>query len=164
MILALTVFTICSYSLLTAETSRLPMVAGWDGVVPEWFTRLHPKWKTPTRSIAVIVLLAVGAALLSLMGTGNQEAFQLIVEAGNFCFGVYYLLMFLVPLVVGKRFGARPGLWLQFAAVSGIAVTVLAMGFALLPIVPVASKWVFAGKIAGTAGGVGVMLRRPLVA
>ncbi len=35
MILGLTVFTICSYSILTAETSRLPMVAGWDAVLPE---------------------------------------------------------------------------------------------------------------------------------
>jgi hypothetical protein len=40
---------------------------------------------------------------------------------------------------------------LKLAAVSGIAVTLLAAGFSLLPIVPVGSVWVFAGKIAGTA-------------
>jgi hypothetical protein len=29
--------------LLFAGNSRLPMVAGWDGLLPAWFTRLHHK-------------------------------------------------------------------------------------------------------------------------
>ena len=46
--------------------TRLPMAAGWDELVPEWFTRLHPRWKTPVNSIVstsalVIVLLLLVA-------------------------------------------------------------------------------------------------------
>jgi ABC-type sulfate transport system permease component len=35
--------------------------------------------------------------------------------------------------------------------VSGLAVTAVAMGFNLLPIVDVASRWAFAGKVAGVS-------------
>ena len=60
-------------------------------------------------------------------------------------------MMFAIPLVVGARFGTRAGLWLKLAAASGFAVTALSMGFNLLPIVDVASKWAFAAKVAGVS-------------
>ena len=34
-------------SLIFAGNTRLPMVAGWDGLLPAWFTRLHPRFRTP---------------------------------------------------------------------------------------------------------------------
>jgi amino acid transporter len=150
-ILALAVALVAQYTVMVAETSRLPMVTGWDGMVPAWFTRLDPRWKTPTRSIAAIVLVAIGVGVLATYGTGAQEAFQLINSAGNIFYGVYYLMMFAIPLVVGNRFGVRAGGWLKLGAVSGLAVTAVAMGFNLLPIVNVASKWAFAGKVAGVS-------------
>jgi uncharacterized membrane protein len=70
---------------------------------------------------------------------------------GNIFYGTYYLMMFAIPFVVGARFGARAGSWLKLAATSGLAVTLLAMGLNLLPIVNVASKWEFAGKVAGVS-------------
>ncbi len=150
-ILALGVALVAQYTVMVAETSRLPMVTGWDGMVPAWFTRLDPRWKTPTRSIAAIVLVAIGVGVLATYGTGAQEAFQLINSAGNIFYGVYYLMMFAIPLVVGGRFAVRAGGWLKLGAVSGLAVTAVAMGFNLLPIVDVASKWAFAGKVAGVS-------------
>jgi amino acid transporter len=138
-------------AVIVAETSRLPMVAGWDGMIPAWFTRLNPRWRTPTRSISVIVVLAIVMGLLATYGTGAQEAFQIINSVGNVGYGIYYLMMFLIPLVVGDRFGARAGFWLKLAAVSGFAVTALSMCFNVVPIVDVASKWVFGGKVAVTA-------------
>jgi amino acid transporter len=150
-ILALAVSLVAQYVVMVAETSRLPMVTGWDGMIPAWFTRLDPRWKTPTRSIAAIVLVAIGVGVLATYGTGAQEAFQLINSAGNIFYGVYYLMMFAIPLVVGGRFAVRAGGWLKLGAVSGLAVTAVAMGFNLLPIVDVASKWAFAGKVAGVS-------------
>jgi amino acid transporter len=151
-ILVLAVALVAQYAVIVAETSRLPMVAGWDGMIPEWFTRLDPRWRTPTRSIVVIVAVAIAMGLLATArGTGAQEAFQLIVSCGNIFYGVYYLMMFAIPLVVGEGFGARAGWWLKVGSVSGIAVTLLAMGFNLLPIVDVTNKWAFAGKVAGSS-------------
>jgi amino acid transporter len=146
-ILVLGVALVAQYAVIVAETSRLPMVTGWDGMIPAWFTRLDPRWKTPTRSIAVIVAAAIGMGLLATYGTGAQEAFQLINSVGNISYGSYYLMMFAIPLVVGARFGVRAGGWLKVAAVSGLAVTTLAMGFTLLPLVDVANKWVFGAKV-----------------
>jgi amino acid transporter len=58
-ILVLAVALVAQFAVIVAETSRLPMVAGWDRMIPAWFTRLDPRWKTPTRSIAVIVALSI---------------------------------------------------------------------------------------------------------
>ena len=38
-------------SLLFTGATRLPMAAGWDHLVPQWFTRMHRRWGRPrTRS------------------------------------------------------------------------------------------------------------------
>ena len=150
-ILMLGLALVAQYTVLVAENSRLPMVTGWDGIIPAWFTRLDPRWKTPTRSIAVIVAAAIGMGVLATYGTGAQEAFQLISSVGNIFYGIYYLMMFAIPFVVGARFGARAGSWLKLAATSGLAVTLLAMGLNLLPIVNVANKLVFGAKVAGVS-------------
>jgi amino acid transporter len=133
------------------------MVAGWDGMLPKWFTRLDPRWKTPTRSIGLIVLISIGMCLVATAGTGAQEAFQLIVTAGNICYGIYYLMLFAIPLVVGSKFGRTPGWWLKLAAVSGLVVTLLSIGFNLLPIVDVKNVWVFGVKVLCAALGLNVV-------
>ena len=151
-ILVLAVALVAQYAVIVAEMSRLPMVAGWDRMIPQWFTRLDPRWKTPTRSIAVIVVAAIGMCLLATMrGTRAQEAFQVLNSTGNIFYGIYYLMMFAIPLVVGGRFAARASGWLQVGAVSGLAVTLVAMFFNLRPIVDVASTWVFGAKVAGVS-------------
>jgi len=150
-ILVLGVALVAQFAVILAETSRLPMVAGWDGMIPAWFTRLDPRWKTPTRSLAVIAVAASVMGVAAIYGAGAQEAFQILNSAGNQMYGVYYLLMFAIPLVVGDRFGVRAAFWLKLAAVSGLVVTVVSMGFNLLPIVDVANRAVFAAKVAVTA-------------
>ena len=150
-ILVLALALVAQYAVIVAETSRLPMVAGWDKMIPAWFTRLDPRWKTPTRSIAVIVALAIVMGLLATYGTGAQEAFQVINCVGNVSFGLYYLMMFAIPLVAGYRLGLHAGFWLKLAAASGLGVTLLAMAFLVMPIVDVVSKGLFAAKVIGTA-------------
>jgi amino acid transporter len=39
-------------NLIFTGVTRLPLVAGWDHLIPAWFTRLHPRFRTPTNSIA----------------------------------------------------------------------------------------------------------------
>ncbi len=149
-ILILGVALVAQYAVIVAETSRLPMVAGWDRMIPQWFTRLDPRWRTPTRSIAVIVLAAIVLGLAATYGASAQEAFQVINSVGNVGYGIYYLMMFLIPLVVGERFGVKAGGWLKLGAASGLLMTALSMFFNVLPIVDVASKWAFGAKVMGT--------------
>ena len=119
MILGLTIFMVASYTIVTAETSRLPLVAGWDKALPAWFTKLSPRFGTPVRSLVVIVALAGVASVLASSGAGREEAFQLLQTSNQISFGIYYCMMFAVPLAVGDRFGARPGFWLKLSAVPG---------------------------------------------
>jgi len=150
-ILALMLALCAQAAVYIAEISRLPMVAAWDHLLPSWFTRLHPRYGTPTRSLGVIVLAAVLMALVASYDTGAAEAFQLLVTCGFVCYGVNYLLMFAVPLLLGTRFSLRPDirtpLAVRLACLCGASVTVLSMVFNLVPIVEVKSPWMFGLKV-----------------
>jgi amino acid transporter len=146
-ILALALAVIAQYALIVAETSRLPMVAGWDGILPEWFTRLSPRFGTPVRSILVIVGLAFIACVLATYGASAQEAFQLINTSDSFMYDIYFGMMFLIPLTVGNRFGKRPGWGLKLASLSGFLVTALAAAFSVFPIIDVPHPYVFGVKV-----------------
>jgi amino acid transporter len=150
-ILVLAIALVAQFAVIVAETSRLPMVAAWDHLIPAWFTRLHPRYRTPTRSITVIVLLSVAMCFFASSGASAQEAFQLIAVSANIGYAIYYLLMFAVPLVAGSRFGKPPGWLLKIACCSGIFVTLLSVVFSLVPVVEVRSPWVFAVKVSLTA-------------
>jgi amino acid transporter len=160
-ILALTFAIVAQAAVYIAETSRLPMVAAWDHLIPPWFTRLHPRYRTPIRSLAVISLAAVMFSFLASSTAGAGEAFQLLVTSAFVCYGVNYLLMFAVPLLVGTRFSLRPdlqpSLLLRAACVCGASVTVLSMIFNLVPIVDVARPWAFALKVGSAVLGINLI-------
>lgn len=164
-IIALAIGVAASYAVVIAAASRLPMVAAWDHLFPRWFTRLHPKFRTPSRSIGLMVLLSLVCALLASAGAGAQEAWQLLTVAGNVCYAVYYLLMFAVPLVLGTRFSPRPDLRpsmaLRCACLSGIAVTALSLVLGVVPIIEVASPLSFAFKV--TFAGLAINLLGALI-
>jgi amino acid transporter len=154
-ILGLALFTIAQFAMIVAETSRLPMVAGWDGILPEWFTRLSPRYGTPVRSIAVIVAFAVVACVLATQfSSGAQEAYQLLTVEASFLYDFYFGMMFLIPLTVGNRFGPAPSLGLKLAAATGLFVTSLHAVISSYPIIDIPHPLLFAAKIAG----IGILL------
>src|SRR5262249_26858511 len=136
-------------SIYFAGNTRLPMVAGWDNLLPAWFSRLHPKFKTPINSILFVGLVTLILGLLSLSGVGAQEAFQLLDNAGGVFYAITYLVLFAVPLFGMKAFGVRPPSWLRIACASGFLVSLIYIGFTIMPIIPVKSKALFAAKIIG---------------
>src|ERR1051326_1875879 len=73
-ILLMTTRTIASTSVHVTGSSRLPMVAGWDQLLPSWFSRLHPRYKTPINSIIFVGALTLVIAIASQIGAGIQEA------------------------------------------------------------------------------------------
>ena len=132
-----------------AGSTRLPMVAGWDHLLPAWFTRLSARWKTPVNSIVFVGTATFALATLGLVGVGRQEAFQLLWNSAGIFYGLTYLVMFAVPLVGLQDAAVRPPWWVKACAVSGLAMTLLYVGLSVLPIIPVGSRTVFAMKIVG---------------
>jgi glutamate:GABA antiporter len=137
--------------------TRLPMVAGWDHLLPEWFTRLHSKYKTPVNSILFIGAMTLLIGLLGMKGVGQQEAFQLLWNASGVFYALTYLVMFAIPLFGLKAMGARLPVWLKAASLSGLLMTLLYVGLSIFPIIQVESVSVFAAKIAGVIVGANVI-------
>jgi amino acid transporter len=133
--------------------ARLPLVAGWDHLLPAWFTRLHPRHKTPVGSIAFIGITTLVIALLTSVGADNQEAFQLLQNANGIAFGLAYLVMFAIPLIAP---GEKPSGLLRAASASGFAMTLLYMVMSLFPIIDVPNPFIFGLKIGGLVLGFNV--------
>jgi amino acid transporter len=131
-----------------AGSTRLPMVAGWDSLLPAWFTRLSPRSRTPVNSILFVGAATFLLSTLGLVGVGRQEAFQLLWNSAGIFYGLTYLAMFVVPLAGGRR-GLVAPLWVKLCAVSGLLMTGLYVGLSILPIIPVGSRTAFAMKIVG---------------
>ena len=127
--------------------TRLPMVAGWDRLLPAWFTRLHAGYQTPVNSILVVGVVTLVMALASLIGVGQQEAFQLVWNAGGIFYGLTYLVLFLIPLAGLRSVSPRAPLWLRAAAASGFLMTALYVVLSVFPIIAVESMMSFALKI-----------------
>lgn len=146
-ILLMTVRSISSMSIHFTGSSRLPMVAGWDHLLPEWFSRLHPRYKTPVNSIMFVGAITLVIGISSQIGAGLQEAFQLVDNAANVFYGIVYTVMFAIPIAgaAGIRAGVRT--WLRLAAGCGLLVCLLAIFFTIYPIIDVPNPSVFAAKI-----------------
>jgi len=134
-------------SVAFSAVTRLPMVAGWDRMLPAWFSRLHPTYRTPVNSIAVVAAFSFAMSVLSLVGVGQAEAFQLIFNAGGIFYALTYLVMFAIPLIGLRGVTPRPPWWIKGAAASGLLITVLYTVLSVFPIIQVASVAGFALKI-----------------
>ena len=160
-ILGITVRTIALMSIYFAGNTRLPMVAGWDRLLPGWFSRLHPKYKTPINSILFVGAVTLVLGLLSLTGVHAQEAFQLLDNTGGIFYALTYLALFAIPLFGMKALGVSAPWWLKIACASGFIVTLIYIRFAIVPITEVGSALSFALKIVTTvviANVVGVVI------
>ena len=160
-ILGITVRSIALMSIYFAGNTRLPMVAGWDRLLPAWFSRLHPKYKTPINSILFVGAVTMVLTVLSLSGVHAQEAFQLIDNAGGVFYALTYLALFAIPLFGMKALGVRSPWWLKIACASGFLVTLVYIRFAIVPITEVGSALSFALKIIVTvliANAIGITI------
>ncbi len=58
-LISLTIFGVAArqialMSIYFAGNTRLPMVAGWDNLLPAWFAKLHQRYRTPVNSILFV--------------------------------------------------------------------------------------------------------------
>lgn len=137
-------------SYLFAGVTRLPMAVGWDNLLPEWFTRLHPRWKTPVNSILCTFALVMMLLLLATTGVHAQEAFQVLSNASSTHYDLMYMVMFAIPMAgVAALRKSLPG-WLKWVSLVGFASSLFSLLISTYPFVDVVNPLAYAAKIAGT--------------
>ncbi len=155
-VLAVTAIALLQLRLLGAASylftgvTRLPMAVGWDDLVPRWFSRLHPRWRTPYRSILCTGALVLLMILLASFGVHAQEAFQLLMNASLTHYELAYLVMFAIPLVGASALRrVLPG-WLRWSSAVGFCATLLSLLLSAFPFVSVVDPRGYALRIVGT--------------
>jgi glutamate:GABA antiporter len=152
-ILLLLVRAISAASLILTGLTRLPLTAGWDHLLPAWFTRLDPRRRTPVNSILFVTVLAIALIFLSMLGVREQEALQLLNSASNVHYGIAYVALFAIPLFGSARLRQSLPRWLRLPAMAGLISSGVAVLIAVYPIVDVVSNLEYAGKIVGVVLG-----------
>jgi glutamate:GABA antiporter len=141
--LLMMIFLLGATSVYFNSVIRLPMVAGWDQLLPRWLSRLHPRFKTPVGSVICVAAATFSLTLFGNLGVGAQEAFQFLNNTGLICWALTYLVMFGIPLFAR---GERPSLIVWIAAASGFITTLAYAALSIFPVVDVKSPWGFTGK------------------
>jgi len=131
---------------LGASTSRLPFAAGTDRLLPASFARIHPRWGTPYVSILTLGIVSTFLLVVYQLGDSMRVAYDELVSLmviGGF---LPYLYIFGSAWKAGRR----------VSALSGAAMTVLALLCTVVPPGEVTNVWLFEGKLAaGTLAIVG---------
>jgi glutamate:GABA antiporter len=138
---------VAAASLLFTGLTRLPMTAGWDSLIPGWFTRLDETYRTPVNSIVFVAALVIALILLSMLGVEEQEASQLLLAASIVHYAIAYAALFALPLIgtAALRMGV-PG-WVKVASMAGLGSSLVALGISVYPIVNVVSRGAYAFKV-----------------
>jgi len=146
-----------TFSTYFSGSVRLPMAAGWDHLLPEWFSRLHAEHKTPVNSILFVAGATLAASIAALIGVGPQEAYELLLTWGFTFYALAYVALFAIPFLSAKDRGLRPGFWLRVAAVSGFVMTLLYVVLSVFPIIDVQSSSHYSIKIVAVVVGANVL-------
>jgi len=144
-VLMITLNILGSFGGLGSSVSRMPFAAGVDHLLPAAFGKVHPRWHTP--HVAILSLGAVATFLLIACQAGDtvKTAYRTIVDLTVIVGFLPYLYMF------ASAWKARK--W--FSAVSGSAVTLLAIACSIIPPPEVKRFWLFEGKLAlGTVAAI----------
>src|SRR5204862_8031325 len=106
-------------SVYFAANTRLPMVAGWDNLLPAWSAKLHQRYRTPVNSILFVGVTTLVFSLAPLLGVKEAEAFQFQDNAASIFYALIYMVLFAIPIIAMRRFGSRAPWWLKIAATLG---------------------------------------------
>jgi APA family basic amino acid/polyamine antiporter len=121
-----------------AAVSRLPFAAGIDHLLPDAFARIHPRWGTPHISILVFGLVASFMLVAIQLGDTMRAAYQELVSLMVIVGFLPYLYIFTGAWKAGRR----------ASAVSGLAITAMAILCAVVPTAEIHNVAIFEGKLA----------------
>ena len=137
-------------SYLFSGVTRLPMTVGWDNLLPEWFTRLDPRRKTPVNSILFTFVLMMSLLVMASAGVHSQEAYQVLSNASLTHYELMYMAMFAIPLVGAVSLRRSLPTWLKCISLAGFCASLFSLLISIYPFVNVLNPLEYGAKIAGT--------------
>ena len=142
--------------------ARVAFVIGLDRYFPPAFGRVHPTWKTPYVAIIVQAALATVFLLASLLGKGTtvETAYLILLDTQLLIYFIPYVYLF-ISFLLHRRTEAPaetvrvPGgaVGATVVGVSGLLVTLFAMGVAMIPPAGETRPLLFELKVVGGALG-----------
>jgi amino acid transporter len=148
--------TLAGFSAWLGGMARLPYAIGLDRFLPAALAELHPRHRTPHRSILVQSGLTSLFLVLSQAGGGVRQAYLVLVGATTILTFLPFLYLFLAlprlrpagpePAVVRVPFG-RAGPWT--VALAGCAATLATLASAVIPAPDAGDPWAFEAKLWG---------------
>jgi amino acid transporter len=137
-------------SYIFTGVTRLPMTAGWDHLIPEWFARLSKGKQVPVNSILVSTAIVAAVLVLGNLGVKAAEAFQVLTQASIELYALAYLAMFAIPIVGARALRRRLPRWVAWTLGVGFVFTLFSFVLTAYPFVDVVDKRAYAAKILGT--------------
>jgi len=83
-------------------TARIPFVMGLDKYLPEWVTRVHPKWGTPANAILTQGIFSTVFVLMTL-GTTVKASYEMLISATALLYFIPYIYMFLAFISIKMK-------------------------------------------------------------
>jgi glutamate:GABA antiporter len=140
-----------------AGVARVPFVAGIDSYLPEFFGKIHPKWKTPYVSILIQAAISGVILVFSQINATVVEAYQFLVDMAVILYFIPFLYMYAAAIKLSYRKdragsgqavlvpGGKVGIWVT--GTLGFLITAGSMALAAIPPGGVKSKAIFEGKL-----------------
>jgi amino acid transporter len=126
------------------------MTVGWDNLLPHWFTRLHPRRKTPVNSILFTFALMLALLMMASSGVHAQEAYQVLSNASLTHYELMYMAMFAIPLVGAASLRKSIPAWLKWVSLAGFCASLFSLLVSIYPFVDVVNPLEYGAKIGGT--------------
>jgi amino acid transporter len=120
-------------------SARLPFAAGLDGALPVAFTRIHPVWGTPWIALLFQGVVCSLFVVLTQAGETVRNGWQLLMDMEILASFVPFIYIFLMACKFRE----------YWSGVAGFVITLVAMGFAVLPPEGNPAPWLFEMKVIG---------------
>jgi len=146
-----------------AGVARVPFIVGVDRYMPEIFSRIHPRWRTPYVSILVQAGFSILVLLLASFGETVKGTYQGLVDAAIILYFVPFLYMYAAVIKLAYRKdrqetrnailipGGKAGVWI--AGSLGFIVVAVSICLSVVPPGETANKTVFVIKLIGATLG-----------
>jgi amino acid transporter len=116
--------------------------------------KVHPKYATPHIALLTIAALASLLVSMSFIGATVKEAYVTLLDLSVVLQMISYLYLFATlarvafSATAGQGYYSKPTL--RFAAIGGIAATIVGGGVAFVPSSQITSVWRFELKMVGS--------------